>query len=553
MKNEKVLSFGIMCNSTSFSAWEAESIKKILETDCAKPKLLIINNNKQTFKQKLNKLLKIKHLLFNFYNHVIVNPTSRANKVVDVSKELKNVKTIRCDVIKKGKFSEYFTEEDIRKIRDEKLDFIIRFSFNIIRGEILETAKYGVWSYHHGDEEKYRGSPPCFWEIYKKDPISGVILQKLTDKLDGGIILQKGLFQTINYSYGKNRDRVMFGGSELAAKICKDIVNNNEDCFKSEPSKSEVEILKRPTNIQMIKFLIKILNNKLKKIHKFLFVHEQWNIGIVNSPIEKFLDKGFKPEIKWLNEKSFKADPFGIKIKDKLYITFESFDFNKNKGNISLMEIKDKTTEEEIIKSQFHISYPYLIKYKNNIYCIPESHQAGGVSLFKAKEFPDNWINVKILIKEPVVDPTVIYYHNLWWLFGTKPDESHHTKLYIWYSKDLLGPWFEHTGNPVKTNIKSSRPAGTPFEYKGNIYRPAQDCSEDYGKKVTINKILELTPNKFKEIEENIVNPDDKSKFKDGIHTISKINNITIVDGKENKFIIKMFIHRIRNIIKYLK
>jgi hypothetical protein len=42
-----------------------------------------------------------------------------------------------------------------------------------------------VWSYHHGDNEFYRGGPPHFWELYEKAPLSGVILQVLTEELDG--------------------------------------------------------------------------------------------------------------------------------------------------------------------------------------------------------------------------------------------------------------------------------------------------------------------------------------------------------------------------------
>ena len=37
--------------------------------------------------------------------------------------------------------------------------FMLRVGFNIIRGEILNVPKYGVWSFHHDDEVKYRGGP----------------------------------------------------------------------------------------------------------------------------------------------------------------------------------------------------------------------------------------------------------------------------------------------------------------------------------------------------------------------------------------------------------
>jgi len=85
----------------------------------------------------------------------------------------------------------YFNAEDVATINKKDLDFILRFGFNIIRGEILNAARYGVWSFHHDDERKYRGSPPGFWELYYRDPVTGSILQRLTDRLDGGIVLKR--------------------------------------------------------------------------------------------------------------------------------------------------------------------------------------------------------------------------------------------------------------------------------------------------------------------------------------------------------------------------
>ena len=78
-----------------------------------------------------------------------------------MSSYIKNVKKIHCKTFKKGKFSEYFTNSDINEIKNQHLDFILRFSYGIIRGKILDSAKYGIWSFHHDDEKKYRGGPPC--------------------------------------------------------------------------------------------------------------------------------------------------------------------------------------------------------------------------------------------------------------------------------------------------------------------------------------------------------------------------------------------------------
>jgi len=66
-------------------------------------------------------------------------------------------------------------------------------------------------------------------------------------------------------------------------------------------------------------------------------------------------------------------------------------------------------------------------------------------------------------------------------LFFTDADDGPLTKLRVWFADDLLGSWCPHPGNPVKPDIRSARPAGTPFVHDGALYRPAQDCSRTYG------------------------------------------------------------------------
>lgn len=56
-----------------------------------------------------------------------------------------------------GQYPEYFDGEDIEKLSAMKLAFLTKSEFGITRGAILDSARYGVWSYYHGDEKRYRG------------------------------------------------------------------------------------------------------------------------------------------------------------------------------------------------------------------------------------------------------------------------------------------------------------------------------------------------------------------------------------------------------------
>ena len=98
-----------------------------------------------------------------------------------------------------------FPPEAVDAVKAANLDVVVRCGFNILRGDILNSARYGVWSFHHGDNDFYRGGPAFFWEVYEDNPLSGVILQVLNEQLDAGFVLCKGIFSTVRgLSHARN-------------------------------------------------------------------------------------------------------------------------------------------------------------------------------------------------------------------------------------------------------------------------------------------------------------------------------------------------------------
>ncbi|HEX2494732.1 MAG TPA: formyltransferase family protein, partial [Steroidobacter sp.] len=94
------------------------------------------------------------------------------------------------------RFVHRFPPEAVDEIKSLELDVILRFGFNIIRGDILQAARYGVWSFHHGDSERYRGGPALLWELIEGNPLSGAVLQRLDESLDAGAVLCSAILAT---------------------------------------------------------------------------------------------------------------------------------------------------------------------------------------------------------------------------------------------------------------------------------------------------------------------------------------------------------------------
>jgi len=273
--------------------------------------------------------------------------------------------------------------------------------------------------------------------------------------------------------------------------------------------------------------------------YKGFFRHPSWNLGVVYTPIARFLSDP-KPEVHWFPtppRNRFLADPFGLVRNGILYVFCEEFDYDKYKGRIVCIKIQNEhiSAPRVAIELSSHMSYPYLIQHENDVYCVPETSSLSEIWLYKAHKFPLGWKKKVMLVDMFAgVDPTIFQYNGHWWLtIGTEDCKT----LYIWYARELLGPWTPHPANPVKCTITSSRPAGTPFCHEGVLYRPAQDCSTTPGRQLVLNRVLKLTTSEFEEQEIKFIEPYSIGTYTKGIHTLSAVtSNMTLLDGNAFRF-----------------
>ena len=269
----------------------------------------------------------------------------------------------------------------------------------------------------------------------------------------------------------------------------------------------------------------------------------QWNIGFANYNIAEIIrEKRNDLKFKWFpiegNSKSF-ADPFIFKSADKkLHVIYEEFSMIdlKKYGTIVLSILNEDFTpcfNKEILDSKTHSSYPFTLSENNETYVIPESSRRRKVSCYQFDFVSNSLINEKIIIdKLPLLDSTIFRYNNKFWLFATLGDhEFDHSKLYIYYADSMFGEYKPHINNPVKEGLNGTRPAGNIITVDNELYRPAQNCKEYYGESITINKIITLNENEFKEEAYLQITADKESIYSEGIHTINVLDDIIVVDG----------------------
>jgi hypothetical protein len=184
-----------------------------------------------------------------------------------------------------------------------------------------------------------------------------------------------------------------------------------------------------------------------------------------------------------------------------------------------------------------HASYPYLMPVPGLLLCLPEVNESGRTLLFKIETAPTRLTYVASLLDDvPMSDGTIFRFGEYHWLFGTRADRDSQLRLYAWFGNAVDGPWTPHALNPIKVDITSARPAGTPFWAGGSLIRPAQDCSRSYGCAIALNRIVELTPTAFREETVARIAPDPRGPYPDGIHTLSFVGDRILIDGKRQVF-----------------
>lgn len=269
-----------------------------------------------------------------------------------------------------------------------------------------------------------------------------------------------------------------------------------------------------------------------------------WRVGIAAAPIAEIAEAGSIPEsrITWLAEEpgfAFLADPFGIWRDGRLHLFVEAYDYQTRHGEIQLIELGEDfgpIHRKTVLHEPWHLSYPYVFEHDGEVWMAPEAHRSGALTIYRAAAFPDVWEPVvRLELDTPAIDATPFRHNGLWWLAYSPagPQSWKQGRLHLAYAETLAGPWRPHPGNPVRTNRTSSRPGGSAFTSRGQLFLPVQDCSQTYGGALRMLRILELTPNTFEaEVGAAIRPPVSAGRYRDGLHSLSACGGVTLFDVK---------------------
>ena len=426
-----------------------------------------------------------------------------------------------------------YLDDDLKRIKELDCDVLIRCGSGILKGGILEVTEFGVISLHHGDNTKYRGGPPGFWEVLFKESQTGFIVQKLTDTLDGGVVLATGSVGT-KPLFTWNCSYVTQQSSFAICKVLSQIAENRE---LPDPVKQDElgPIYKLPSTFYSLRYISSTSLLLFRKVlERLLNSSPTWRVFIFDSNWKE-IDKTRGVEIP-NPEGCFSADPFLISSEIGEFLFVEEFSYAQKKAHIAVYDVSTSIPKRLVIalNEEFHVSFPYVFRHENNFYMCPETIASRQVRLYKATNFPLDWKLQSVLLDNIcAADPLIFFKDGKFWLLANvdpKCSGDSHSMLSVFYSDDLQSKsWLQSELNPVLFDASCARNGGLVCTNDSKLRFGQVQGFNLYGESLRAFEIIKINEVEYKEVEVPLPKPDIGSTFV-GMHHLSSIGGKTAVD-----------------------
>lgn len=421
-------------------------------------------------------------------------------------------------------------------------DFVLALggSDSDLSPRLAALVRWGVWSYRFGESDSPFPQVAVLTAIQSERP---TIQASLVMRKEETLTLHNGAVSTFLAKPSRTVDHLCSSISSWLRRACVDIVTNGFSASRFPEAQVKPTCQPGGTNISTFRVLAGMLKGFIKTQAHYRLSRQQWNVGVIHASISAvaglygpLAQAEALDSAQWMPEQrgQFFADPFGYECATgKIRILFEQFDWASGKGCIAMRDYDGRGfgAVRIVLEAKTHLSYPFLVNLDGQPHYIPEQAEARDVSAFILNENGQTIRKNSLMSDVELLDCTFIEWNEKFWMFALEDRPSKNTHLHLFYSRTMDGVWRPHSLNPIKTDVRNARPGGTPFVHNGRLFRPSQDCSTHYGRAIVINEILILTETDYAERPVSRVDPHLGSDYDFGLHTLSKVNGITLIDG----------------------
>lgn len=391
-----------------------------------------------------------------------------------------------------------------REILEEvpQAEVAIKLGMGLLRDPQELPFRHGVISYHHGEPEIYRGRPAAFHEVVAGEAVIGIIVQRLSNRVDGGEILARGYSRVVPYSYSQTLEELYATGVPLLARALRTLEQGRAESVGLLGANRTL-----PSNWSVARVGIGVAGARVRRLVYGALREKRWRIarlkasrshvGVTLVDELRRLDSEASTVIPVPRGSTFVADPAGT-LEGRIYC--ESLRSVSGRGVIAVYG-SGGWADVSVPVGSAHLSYPQVVSHAGANYLFPEMAQAGPPTLFRLDATGLSVEEATVLRgmeDERLLDGTLFSAGDIWYLFGLRVGAPP-SRLDLWTAPDLFGPWLAHPESPVCLDPRRARMAGPLVARDGHIYRFGQDGSIGYGRGVAVNRIKRLSEQEFEE------------------------------------------------------
>ncbi len=551
------LRVGLLLGDSTVAAWSYEMIENIKQCLSAEIVLVVMISEPSQTKGK-SKISRTEdgesdpftrsitgRLCKVAYNSMIERhfdvPDSNERK--NSSSLLKDIPVIHCQTDERTE-SDHIAEDAISRIKKHNISIFVNCGVRNPKGEILNCAKYGIWSIHIGNKAVDGAETPGLLESLRNYPVTVSTLQAVTDDSGDGHVLYRSYSYTHDMSARDNRSSCLWKSLSFMTRKMEELHRKGEkEFFKTVDRVASHPVLHSGpshtplTNSELVKIMCSKVMAKARIVFDHRLFHKQWFLMFHLS--DKFSSSLCRYEKIIPPKDRLWADPHVLYRDGKYYIFIEELIYPAKNAHISLI-VMDKTGDYQepvkVIEKPYHLSYPSTFEHEGEFYMIPDNRSRRTIELYKCVDFPLKWEWQMNLMEDIIASDATVHYHGgKWWMFANMTENraaSTWDELSLFYSEDLFSKkWKAHPRNPVISDCRSARPAGRIFEINGRLYRPSQNCSVRYGYGFNISHIELLDEHNYEETIVSRVTPHWDKKII-ATHTFNRANSLHIIDAQ---------------------
>jgi hypothetical protein len=389
------------------------------------------------------------------------------------------------------------------------MDLDVAFAVGAVDDTALDgIARLGVW----------RLRADGAGEVARGEPLTGAALSV---RLAAGAvprIAYESWGRTDLLSVSRNRRALLDKAAQIPLRVLREAQRSGrpwlEQCRPAPATANQTTENQGQTTFSALRAVTgRLLRSGLEKAAAI----EQWSLAFRFGPLTPDLE-GF----------TRMAPPRGRDWRDPCALEHQGrhYVFFVERGRIALTEVTPDgrwSAPRTVLERDYPVSHPFLFEQEGRLYVVVENNNS--LETYRCIEFPLRWRRERVLLEGvPLSDAVLHRAPERWWLFanGRFDDELH-----LYHARDPLGDWRPHRKNPVKSDARSSRPAGRLYWRNGVLCRPAQICAPRRGAGLAINRVLRLTPEEYAERQVERIFPPQGLL---GMQTVSRAGTLTVVD-----------------------